>query len=152
VVSNSDSINDQMLKLKVTDAINNYIQNITANINDKDKYILAIKENIQNILNIAQSTLVSNNSSYNITAQLGNIKYEEKSFNKKIMKAGTYPSLKIVIGEGKGENWWSLLYPSLPDNLTVEEALENGEIKFEFKTLDVFNHFINFLNDNNIIK
>lgn len=145
VVANSDSISDQMLKLKVSMAVDEYIKNLTCKITNTEEYVALLKKHIPQILKEAQNTLNENDSNYNITAYLGNIKYDKKEYNDLKMPAGTYNSLKIVIGDGKGENWWSLLSPSLPGNITINEALTNPEIKFESKILEMFNTIISRL-------
>lgn len=51
--------------------------------------------------------------------------YEEKTKNDVKMSEGIYDSLKIVIGEGKGENWWSLIYPNTYDSVVIYKEQEN---------------------------
>ena len=55
------------------------------------------------------------------------------------MDKGTYNSLRIVIGDGLGNNWWSLLYPSMPDETTIEEVLTNEDIEFKSIILEWIN-------------
>ncbi len=136
VVANSDNINDQMIKLKVANEINKYISVITKNITNKTDCIKTIENHIPNILNISKNVLKKNNSSTQVVAYIGNIKYDEKEFNKETMAAGTYTSLKISIGEAKGTNWWSLISPTISDTTNVNDILEPGEIKIKSKILE----------------
>lgn len=55
----------------------------------------------------------------------GNMYYDEKTKDGVLMKQGIYDSLKIVIGEGKGENWWSLIYPNAYDSVVIYNEQEN---------------------------
>ncbi len=143
VVANSDSTKDQMLKLKITDAINEYIYDITKNIHNKTDYVQTIQDNIYNILNLANNTQRENNFDYPISIHLGNIKYDAKTYNKMQMDKGTYNSLRIVIGEGLGTNWWSLLYPSMPNETTIEEVLSNEDVEFKSIILEWLNNIFN---------
>ncbi|MBR6689007.1 MAG: stage II sporulation protein R [Clostridia bacterium] len=138
IVANSDSISDQILKLQVTKNINEYIAKTTKSISDKKDYLFVIQNNIYNILSIAQDTITSNNSNYKVSALIGNIKHEDKKYNNKLMEAGTYLSLKVIIGDGNGENWWTLLYPSLPNELSIEDSLSNENIHFKSKIFELF--------------
>lgn len=137
IVANSDSINDQMIKLKVANEINNYISVITKNITNKSDCIKAVTNNIPNLLNISKNVLKKNNSSAQVVAYIGNIKYGKKEFNKETMPPGTYTSLKINIGEAKGSNWWSLISPTFSDTTNVNDIWESDEIKIKSKILEL---------------
>ena len=139
IVANSDTINDQMLKLKITDSITKYIKSITNGITEKEEYIKTIQNNIPSILNIANQIQKGNGYNYPLTIHIGNIKYDHKTYNRIQMTKGTYNSLRIVIGEGLGNNWWSLLYPSMPENMTVENAIVNEDVEFKSIILEWIN-------------
>lgn len=139
VVANSDSTYDQLLKLKITDAITKHISSITNGITDKESYINTIQNNVPSILNIVNQTQKENGYNYSLAIHFGNIKYDAKTYNNIKMDKGTYNSLRIVIGDGLGNNWWSLLYPSMPDETTIEEVLTNEDIEFKSIILEWIN-------------
>lgn len=114
VVANSNSSEDQNLKLKVANSIQNKIQDLLEieKPSAKDETKEIITNNIQDILNIAQDTIEKEHSTYTVSADIGNIKYDKKETSEIQMAKGTYDSVRFVIGEGKGENFWSLLYPN----------------------------------------
>lgn len=143
IVANSDTINDQMLKLKITDSITKYIESITNEITEKEEYIKTIQNNIPSILNIADQVQKENGYSYPLTIHLGNIKYDNKKYNNTQMNKGTYHSLRLVIGDGLGNNWWSLLYPSMPQNATIETVLEDEKIEFKSIILEWIDKLFN---------
>lgn len=58
----------------------------------------------------------------------GNIYYDEKTKDGTQMKQGIYDSLKIIIGDGKGQNWWSLIYPNAYDSVIIYDE-QNNTIK-----------------------
>lgn len=70
VVANSDSIDDQILKLKVAKTTNEYIKYITKTSKNKNEYKKIITENIQNILNIANNEIKNNNYNYTVKAYI----------------------------------------------------------------------------------
>ncbi len=139
VVANSDNINDQILKLKISNAVNEYIKELTAGVCSKDEYTNILKDNIYNILNVANMTQKENNSSYPLAIHFGKIKYDDKKYNNIQMDKGTYNSLRIVIGNGIGNNWWSLLYPSIPQDTSTEETLNIDNVQFKSKILEWIN-------------
>jgi len=129
VVANSDSINDQLLKYEVAKELEEYIFKLTADSNSKQESKEIIETNIQNILNLCNDILIEQGYSYDIKAYIGRIEYDEKQKDNIHMSSGIYDSLKIVIGNGNGTNWWSLIYPTLD-----YDYLENPEINhIEYK-------------------
>lgn len=121
IVANSDSIDDQLLKCTVAKKVDEYITNITQNSKTKNESKQIIEQNIQTILNICNETIKENNENYFVHAYIGKIAYEKKYMNNIYMPSGTYDSLKIVIGNGNGQNWWSLIYPTSFNDTTIEE-------------------------------
>jgi len=113
VVANSNSVDDQIIKLNVVKKINNYLNNLTTNMNisDKNKTKLIIQDNVEQILEIASNELIKQNAKYSCYANIGKIHYEEKKSDVLDMDKGTYDSLRIILGEGNGENFWSLIFP-----------------------------------------
>ena len=137
IVANSDSIDDQLLKYKVAKEVNAYITNITANCKTKLESKQIIEENIQYILKLCDKIIKENNTNYYVKAYIGKLAYDEKEKNEIYMQAGIYDSLKIVIGNGNGQNWWSLIYPS-PLNDCEEYDIFSQDTKYTFGIIELF--------------
>lgn len=110
VVANSDSIDDQITKLKVESKINEYISSL--NSKTKKDLMENIKENKDVILNIADTTIKENNKTYSSLLKVGKISYEQKQSMVLDMCNGTYDSACIILGEGNGKNIWSMIFPN----------------------------------------
>lgn len=116
VVANSNSIDDQIIKLKVSKKITNYLNelynknSITID-NDKNKTKKLVTNNINNILEIANNEIKNSSGSYSSCANIGKISYDKKSSEYITMPAGVYDSIQIELGNGNGENFWSLIFP-----------------------------------------
>lgn len=124
VVANSNSIDDQIIKLKINEKVSNYIKNITNNCKNKNELKNCICSNIQNILNISNQELKNNNITYKTNIEIGNIKYAKKEDIEYTMPSGNYDSIKINLGNANGKNIWSLLFPN-QDNIKNLNALES---------------------------
>lgn len=96
-----------------------------------EKYELSI-ENIDNELKSKLDEELYNKIDIKITK----IKYEAKAYNGKFIPAGEYDTLLIMIGEGKGKNFWTILYPEF-FNVTFED---NNEIEYRSYFYDIFSH------------
>ena len=119
VVANSNSSYDQLTKLKVNEKVEEYISSLYngKNLSSKEKINL-LKQNSENILQIANDTLNQNNTNYKATLQIGKIQYDKKDSALISMDEGVYSSLKIVLGKGEGKNIWSFIFPD-------EKSIEN---------------------------
>lgn len=143
IVANSDSIDDQILKLNIAKEVDKYISDLTKNANSKNEYIESITENISNILNVAQEIINENNYNYSVTGYIGKLKYDEKIKDGLVMKEGIYDSLKIVIGDGNGENWWSLLFPHSIEGVTTSDAISSNDITYSSGIATFFANLFN---------
>ena len=136
VVANSDSIDDQLLKYVVAKNVNEYIGTITSNSSSKQESKSIITSNMQNILNLCNNVITREGYAYNITGYVGKLEYDEKESDNIYMKRGIYDSVKIVIGDGLGQNWWSLIYPT---NLNLElqqDSKDSNNIEYRFFIID----------------
>lgn len=110
VVANSNSIEDQIIKLKVESKISDYISSLDSS--NKTKLLNNIKESKDNLLSIADSTINESNKTYTASLKVGKIYYEEKQNMNLDMYNGTYDSASIILGEGNGKNIWSIIFPN----------------------------------------
>lgn len=140
VVANSDSIDDQILKLNVSKKVDEYICEITKDLETKEDYKKCVTTRIQDILVVANNVLKDNSANYKVKAYIGNMYYDEKIKDSFTMESGIYDSLKIVIGNGEGENWWSLIFPYTileenEDNICLEDIKTESFLLNFFKNI-----------------
>jgi len=124
VLANSDSDADQEVKEKVRDAIGIYLQPLLEDANDLEETKLIVEENMQNVISVAEKTLEDNGYDYQVTARITRTDFPEKTYGAYTFPKGEYEALQIVIGEGKGQNWWCVLYPNMCFRGSVFEVIE----------------------------
>lgn len=113
VVASSDNANDQELKLKVRDSVVEYTNSILLNCDTSQDAYKILYDNIYEIERIAKETVEKEGYSYDVSASLGIFEFPTKDYGNIILPNGEYTSLKIIIGEGIGQNWWCVLFPPL---------------------------------------
>ena len=113
VIANSDSEDDQALKLLVRDAVLEKSQELFKNCKTKNEAENAVKQNLPLIEKVAKDTLRANGYEYEVALELGKEEYPTKNYESCCFPAGKYTSLKIKIGEAIGQNWWCVLFPPL---------------------------------------
>ncbi|MBP5427462.1 MAG: stage II sporulation protein R [Clostridiales bacterium] len=113
VVANSNSTNDQILKLKVRDKVLDYTKVLLRDSVSIDDTQRIISQNLGNISNFIKKYMDENCINYNVKVQLGEFPFPTKAYGDVVLPAGYYQALKVLIGEAKGNNWWCVLFPPL---------------------------------------
>lgn len=161
ILANSDSDEDQALKLIVRDDVIKYIEEINTASTTKEQTISNISNHIEDIQKIAKQTIVEHGYNYDVSLEIGNFYFPTKHYGNINLPAGNYDALKINIGNANGQNWWCSLFPPLcfidisagyldeedskilEDNLSNEEFMlvssESPEIKLKFRILEILN-------------
>lgn len=113
VLANSDSTEDQQLKLSVRDEVLNTVSDILRNAESKSEAEEVLKQNIELIKQSAEKVIVSSGYSYSVSVTLTEEQYPTRTYENVTLPAGEYTSLRILIGEAEGQNWWCVLFPKL---------------------------------------
>lgn len=168
VLANSDEEEDQELKLKVRDEVISYLQpklESSKSIEQSEKIINTEHDKIKEI---SENIIGENGYNYSVSVSLEYSNFPAKQYSSVVLPAGKYKALRIVIGEGKGKNWWCVMFPplcfvdeqsgmidektdkQLKSVLTEEEydlvmgknKKEVSNIKFKFKIIEVLQNIL----------
>ncbi|QAA31415.1 stage II sporulation protein R [Clostridium manihotivorum] len=113
VIANSDDKKDQELKLKVRDEILNYISPKLKDSKSIDESRKILKENDEKIKQIAAKVIKDNGYRYSVTSTLDHENFPVKTYGNITLPQGDYEAYRVIIGEGKGQNWWCVMFPPL---------------------------------------
>ena len=113
VIANSDTDLDQSLKLKVRDAVLTYLSPKLKTSKDINESKMILKNNDAMVLKISQRIIKENGYSYNVISDLSRENFPIKSYGSITLPQGNYQAYRIVIGSGKGHNWWCVMFPPL---------------------------------------
>ena len=135
VIANSNNIEDQVLKLKVKEKVESKLYEKLDNTKDINVARNKIKSALPEIDKIVNNTTNSNN--YNI--KYGTNYFPKKELNGINYDEGNYESLVINLGEGKGNNWWCVLFPPLC-TIDIKENNAN-KVEYKSKVLEILNDY-----------
>ena len=113
VIAESDTEEAQSLKLMVRDAALEYISERMTDCTTVSEACERVEENLDGIENIAEECARKNGYAGKVKAYLTKEEYPRRVYGDAVMPAGEYTSLRIVIGEGEGHNWWCVMFPDL---------------------------------------
>ena len=129
VVANSDSEEDQSVKLLVRDAVVSSLEGDLKKLGDVQEVKAYLRENLAKIQTVANETLEKAGFDQTAVVTLCREAFDTREYDTFSLPAGIYESLRIVIGEGEGHNWWCVVFPELCLPATVEgfeDAAEAG--------------------------
>lgn len=152
IIANSDSAEDQALKLKVRDRILNEFGSNFLDANDIISAENIAEKNLDKIQNISKDEINKNGFSYPVSVKIVHMYFNTRYYGNVTMPAGYYDALRITIGEAKGKNWWCVMFPPMcvpaaEGSTELEKILNDFEIDIttsqdkyviEFKMVDIY--------------
>ena len=138
VIANSDTDEDQNLKLKVRDKVVEALSEKLSNVSSLEEAENVLEENIDYVNEIAKEVIEENNYTYEVNTMLSYENFPDKVYGDCVFPQGNYEAFRVIIGEGKGQNWWCVMFPSLcfvdesknsVDSSYLKEEIENIEPK-----------------------
>lgn len=161
VIANSDSVEDQTLKLKVKDKVLEYISPKLKNCTSINESRLILVNNDKKIKKLCEDTIKQNGYTYKVATTLSHENFPVKSYGNITLPQGKYEAYRIIIGSGSGRNWWCVMFPPLCFvDVTKGEVSDKKTETLMKKTLNekeynIVNNDSNnkayYLNDNKVV-
>ena len=158
VIANSNSEEDQQLKLKVRDAVLSAGKEIFDGSVTSEDAKEKITPYIDYLETVALETIKNAGFDYSVNITVENEYFNTRTYDNSVtLPAGNYNAVKVVIGEGKGQNWWCVMFPpmclptavadcEISDVLTEDEAeivTETEKYKLKFKIVEILEEIFN---------
>lgn len=151
ILANSDSSEDQALKIKVRDRILTASSELFKKSADKEEAEKNVRENLDKIKKVAEDEVKREGFDYAVNAELVNMYFTTRTYDNVTLPAGNYDAVRITIGKAAGHNWWCVLFPSLcipaaSDKQKVDDVLDKDETEIvtnpdsvvvKFKTVEI---------------
>ncbi len=113
ILANSDSDEDQALKLRVRDALLERGGDLLAGCETEEEALAAAGESLDTLKKQAEATLRDSGCGLPVAVSLEKAWFDTRDYGDFTLPAGEYDALRVVIGEGKGHNWWCVMFPSV---------------------------------------
>ena len=124
VIANSDSDDDQRIKYEVRDAILAATASLLGDCADKEEAVERVNSSREIILDAAAEVLSKNGVDYGADMLVGQENYPERVYEGAAYPAGEYTSVRVVLGDGEGQNWWCVLFPPLCLSAALEKKAD----------------------------
>lgn len=126
VIANSDSEQDQDLKLKVRDKVLEYVQPLLKESKNIEESREILKRENEKILEIATEVIKGTGYDYSVESTLDKEYFPIKTYGNITLPQGEYEAYRIIIGSGEGQNWWCVMFPPI-----CFVDITRGEVAYE---------------------
>ena len=113
ILANSDSEEDQALKLRVRDAVLEVTSPLLEGCTDREDAVARLNEGLDEIKTVAEDVIREAGRTDPVTISFDLEEYPERTYDSFCFPSGEYLSLRVCIGEAEGRNWWCCLFPPL---------------------------------------
>jgi len=164
ILANSNSASDQAVKRKIRDAVNANVEQWVGELRSVDQAKRVIRSHLDDLRAIVAQELKAMGINEPFTVKLGKADFPTKMYGGYVYPAGKYEALVITLGEGKGANWWCVLFPPLcfldfdngdavkpdahgepakPHHVEASQK-QNDDVKVRFFLVDLFEGIVKF--------
>lgn len=121
VLANSDREEDQELKLRVRDSVLSRAEELLRGAEDLEEARADLEAALPELEALAEAAVEAAGYAYPVSASLSWESYPTRVYDTFTLPAGEYLSLRFLIGEGAGHNWWCVVYPPLCQSASQED-------------------------------
>lgn len=170
ILANSDSEEDQALKLKVRNAVLEAGGDIFSEGATAKEAAEKAAKNLELFTETAKETILEAGYDYNVKCSVEKTAFDSRTYGTATLPAGEYMALRIEIGAAEGKNWWCVMFPALclpavtntdevllqaeedgvltPEEINMIRSPENYEVRFYFA--DIIKRLADYVNSMNI--
>lgn len=152
ILANSDSAEDQQLKLKVRDRLLAEGSEIFESAKDERQALERVKTNLAKLQLAAEDEIKKNGYDYPVKVEIGQVDFSTREYENFTLPAGRYEAVRVLIGNAGGQNWWCVMFPPvcLPaadDQQELSDVLSENSVKIienpqnykiRFKTVEIY--------------
>jgi len=158
VIANSDSDEDQSLKLLVRDAVLEAGADIFDGSVNVENAKSKLTPRIDELEAVAENTVKENGFDYDVSITVGEEYFNTRTYGNITLPAGRYTAVRVIIGSGEGHNWWCVMFPPMclpaaQGETSIDAYLENDEVKLvesdpryepRFKVVEIYEKLRNY--------
>lgn len=113
VLAASDEPGDQALKLQARDAVLRFLTPRWGEVKNPEQALAVLEANRAELGRLLEELMARSGRKYEVKLEIGRFPFPERDYGGVVLPAGIYPALRVTLGEGKGHNWWCVLFPPL---------------------------------------
>lgn len=139
VLANSNTKEDQELKLKVRDCVLKQAELLLSEVDNKEDSMTILGENTSVFEKAAVECIISHGYDYDVQVTLGKCDFPTKSYKNVTLPQGEYDALRVVIGSGLGDNWWCVVFPPFCLGDAAVSSDNPKDVTVKFKLVEIYN-------------
>ena len=160
ILANSDSEEDQALKVKVRDRIVTESAGLFDQVTDRESARAVVEKNMDALREAAQDEVYRQGYSYPVSMELTHMYFTTRVYGETALPAGYYEALRVTIGAGAGHNWWCVIFPAMclpvaeesqeldgvlnEEQMEIVEEGESAQYEIKFKALEWYEQIVDW--------
>ena len=160
ILANSDSEEDQALKLKVRYRIVTESAGLFDQVTDRESARAVVEKNMDALREAAQDEVYRQGYSYPVSMELTHMYFTTRVYGETALPAGYYEALRVTIGAGAGHNWWCVIFPAMclpvaeesqeldgvlnEEQMEIVEEGESAQYEIKFKALEWYEQIVDW--------
>ncbi|MGF7185214.1 stage II sporulation protein R [Desulfitispora alkaliphila] len=155
VIANSDDEEDQIVKEQIKDYLVIHMEDKLVGAEDVHEAREIILDELTIMEELAQDLLMEKGFAYSAASDHSTVYFPTRMYGSAVFPAGEYETVRIMLGEAKGENWWCLLFPPLcfidatQANSDLEVKSDEEVVVRKFKLVELWKDFLEFFKSKN---
>ena len=137
ILANSNTIEDQRIKMEVAKSVQKELYELLKDTKDVKEARTRILDNLDTIKKEVETTLQNNDTSLNYLVKYGKNYFPSKNYKGINYNAGEYETLLVSLNQGKGDNWWCILFPPL----CLLEAEESNDVEYKLLVKEIIEKY-----------
>lgn len=137
VIANSNSDYDQDIKMSVKEIVSNDMYGLLKDTKGVSNARSVISDNLEYLNTDIRNFLEEKNYNSEFNINFGYNYFPEKKYKGVVYNEGYYESLVVTLGEGKGDNWWCVLFPPV----CMIEAEESTDVEYTSLVNELFSKY-----------
>ena len=153
ILANSDSAEDQRVKLLVRDRVQELCADISPKGCTKTEAERILRERLPQLVDEAKRVVREQGHDDDVSGELVNMYFTNRTYGSVTLPAGNYDALRLTVGSGKGHNWWCVMFPpmcigasgaDISDVLTDNQTalVESGQVEYKFKIYEIYEDLV----------
>jgi stage II sporulation protein R len=159
ILANSDTAEDQALKLKVRDRILTESAGMLDQVKNKEEAKNAVRSRLAQLKAAAADEIKKQGYDYPVNVELTHMYFTTRQYDAVTLPAGDYDALRVTIGKAEGHNWWCVIFPAMclpaaeePKKLSdvlnanqLQIVEETGGFEVKFKSVELYEQLKKYL-------
>ena len=140
IIANSNLEVDSEVKYKIKDEFSKFLTPCLASCQSKTEVKQIVNDNLNSLKVIADGIIKSYHLQYDSKVEICTEYFPTRSYGEYVVEGGNYDGITVTLGQGKGDNWWCVMFPPLC-YYNTDYTSNYGNVVYKSKIMEIIKQF-----------